>query len=159
MKNSVIRTAVIAAAITTVLVTAITLFAVPKVPSPTPVDPVLRTSNTPQPVYEPDPYKPSAGRVVLPSDVRDNSVEAGTEMPAQVAVGRHRSTGKSVAIIAGSAGTGAAIGAIAKGGKGAAIGALVGGAAGLLYDRLTADQQTPASDQAAQPRAVRTTRR
>jgi hypothetical protein len=48
-----------------------------------------------------------------------------------------RSTGKSVAIVAGSAGAGAAIGALAGGGKGAAIGALTGGAAGFVYDRLT----------------------
>jgi hypothetical protein len=50
---------------------------------------------------------------------------------------RARSTKKSVAIVAGSAGTGAAIGALAGGGKGAAIGALSGGAAGFIYDRLT----------------------
>ncbi len=142
MKSQVVRTAVIAAAITTVLVTAITLFAVPKVPAPPLGDPVLRTSNTPQPVYEPDPNKPSAGRVVLPTDVRDNSVEAGSEIPDSVpSVRRHRSTANSIAIVAGSAGAGAAIGAAAKGGKGAAIGALAGGVAGLLYDRLTADQQ------------------
>jgi hypothetical protein len=48
-----------------------------------------------------------------------------------------RSTGKSVAIVAGSAGAGAAIGALAGGGKGAAIGALAGGAGGFIYDRLT----------------------
>jgi hypothetical protein len=39
--------------------------------------------------------------------------------------------------VAGSAGAGAAIGALAGGGKGAAIGALAGGGAGLVYDRLT----------------------
>ena len=50
---------------------------------------------------------------------------------------RGRSTKKSVAIVAGSAGAGAAIGALAGGGKGAAIGALSGGAAGFIYDRLT----------------------
>jgi hypothetical protein len=48
-----------------------------------------------------------------------------------------RSTGKSVAIVAGSAGAGAAIGGIAGGGKGAAIGALSGGTAGFVYDRVT----------------------
>jgi hypothetical protein len=48
-----------------------------------------------------------------------------------------RSTGKSVAIVAGSAGAGAAIGALASGGKGAAIGGLAGGVAGFVYDRLT----------------------
>jgi uncharacterized protein YcfJ len=48
-----------------------------------------------------------------------------------------RSTGKSAAIIGGSAAAGAAVGGIAGGGKGAAIGALSGGAAGLIYDRIT----------------------
>ena len=138
MKSRVIRAAVLSAAITTVLVTAITLFAVPKVPAPPLGAPVLRSS---APAPEPDAPKPSAGRVILPSDVRDSSVEAGYDPPAPVVSRRHRSTGQSVAIVAGSAGTGAAIGAIAKGGKGAAIGAIVGGAAGLIYDRLTVDQQ------------------
>jgi hypothetical protein len=50
---------------------------------------------------------------------------------------QRRSTGKSVMIVAGSAGTGAALGAITGGGKGAAIGALAGGAAGLIFDRMT----------------------
>ncbi len=50
---------------------------------------------------------------------------------------RGRSTRKSVEIVAGTAGVGAVIGAIAGGGKGAAIGAASGGGAGFLYDRLT----------------------
>ena len=52
-------------------------------------------------------------------------------------VRKKRSTGKSVAIVAGSAGAGAALGALVGGGKGAGIGALSGGAAGFIYDRLT----------------------
>jgi hypothetical protein len=48
-----------------------------------------------------------------------------------------RSKTHSAEIVAGSAGVGAAIGAIAGGGKGAAIGALAGGAGGFAYDRLT----------------------
>ena len=90
------------------------------------------------------PEKPSPGRVVLPSDVRDNSVEVGTDMQPAIygsTARQRRSTARSAAIIAGSAGTGAAIGAIAKGGKGAAIGAIAGGVAGYLYDRLTAEEK------------------
>ena len=48
-----------------------------------------------------------------------------------------RSGKKSAAIVLGSAGAGAAIGALAGGGKGAGIGALAGGAGGFIYDRLT----------------------
>ena len=54
-----------------------------------------------------------------------------------IAVKERRSTKKSVAIVAGGAAAGAAIGAMAGGGKGAAIGAVSGGAAGLIYDRIT----------------------
>jgi hypothetical protein len=52
-------------------------------------------------------------------------------------VQHRRSKKKSLAIIAGSAALGAAIGGIAGDGEGAAIGALTGGAAGFIYDRLT----------------------
>lgn len=58
-------------------------------------------------------------------------------VPARRVVRRQRPFSHSVAIVAGSAGAGAAIGALAGHGKGAAIGALSGGAAGLIYDRLT----------------------
>ena len=48
-----------------------------------------------------------------------------------------RSTGKSIAIVGGSAAGGAAIGALAGGGKGAALGAVTGRLGGFVYDRLT----------------------
>jgi len=50
---------------------------------------------------------------------------------------KKRSLEKEVLIVGGSAGAGAAIGAIAGGGKGAGIGALSGGVAGLVYDLAT----------------------
>ena len=52
-------------------------------------------------------------------------------------VKKKRSTQKEILIVAGSAGTGAAIGGIAGGKKGAAIGAISGGVAGLVYDLAT----------------------
>ena len=73
-------------------------------------------------------------RVVRASYPSNTVVEREREV---VVHKRGRSKGKSVAIVAGSAGAGAAIGALAGGGKGAAIGALSGGAAGFIYDRLT----------------------
>jgi hypothetical protein len=52
---------------------------------------------------------------------------------------QHRSVGKSVLIVGGSAAAGAGIGALAGGGKGAGIGAIVGGLGGFIYDRATAN--------------------
>lgn len=57
---------------------------------------------------------------------------------------KKRSTKESIAIVAGSAGAGAAIGGLAGGGKGAAIGAISGGAAGAVYDRMTHKKEVPA---------------
>jgi hypothetical protein len=54
---------------------------------------------------------------------------------------KKRSLEKEVLIVGGSAGAGAAIGAVAGGGKGAGIGALSGGVAGLVYDLATKNKR------------------
>lgn len=77
---------------------------------------------------------------IAPAGVAPGNARAASSAPV-VPVKKGRSTKKSVAIVAGSAGTGAAIGAIAGGGKGAAIGAISGGAGGFVYDRMTKDKK------------------
>jgi hypothetical protein len=86
-------------------------------------------------VYEPAAYAPRYRTYNRPRVVRTRYVEDRDVVVRSSR--RGRSTGKSVAIVAGSAAAGAGIGALAGGGKGAAIGALSGGAAGFLFDRLT----------------------
>ena len=74
-------------------------------------------------------------RSVEISRSRETYADRGTS--SRRVVTRERPFSHSVAIVGGSAGAGAAIGALAGGGKGAGIGALAGGGAGLIYDRLT----------------------
>ena len=96
--------------------------------------------------YMSDQYVRSIHRPVrvVPNDfaTRDNTVVhenlvRDDNSREYVTTRNGRTKTKSALIVAGSAGTGAAIGAIAGGGKGAGIGALSGGAAGFIYDRLT----------------------
>lgn len=90
------------------------------------------------PVYTSAPAP--VARAQRPRAVQQRTYSAAR--PAATTVRKQRPVTHSVAIVAGSAGAGAAIGALAGGKKGAAIGALSGGAAGLIYDRMTAKPKT-----------------
>ncbi len=140
MRSSVIRTAIVSSVITAVLVTALGLWAVPKFTNPQSAqadDSVMQPA-----VYNgPTPYSSEAPQVrTRPAARRDTYNDQVVRDQYGEPIRHHRTTEKSALIVAGSAGTGAAIGAIAGGGKGAAIGAISGGAAGFIYDRLTANK-------------------
>lgn len=151
MKSTLIRTAVLASVLTALVVSAVAYFAAPKLSTVeaqgqgVTLQPPAAASNgaTPQPAVstqrKPSPALVRRTNYVPPSySDQDNNTVATRDAAGEPVVNHDRSTGKSVAIVAGSAGAGAAIGALAGGGKGAAIGAISGGAAGFIYDRMTA---------------------
>ena len=101
-----------------------------------------RQANDPHPVYVRD------AQGLHPVLLRDNvSRDEVTRAPVVVetrapAPNRtKRSWEQEALIIGGSAGAGAAIGALAGGTKGAGIGAAAGGVGGLIYDLVTRDKK------------------
>ncbi|HET6843972.1 MAG TPA: hypothetical protein VFK06_20190 [Candidatus Angelobacter sp.] len=143
MKSPVVRTAILASLITALVVSAIAWFAVPHPPAQ-----ADQTMSQPanSSASASDAVQPSASQPALVRRSRAVAGESSTATTSSASassepvVRRHRSTEKSVAIVAGSSGVGAAIGALAGGGKGAGIGALAGGAAGFVYDRMTVNK-------------------
>lgn len=137
MKSQIIRTAIVSSLLTALAVSTFTLYAAPKLLNRDAADATLQPAVYSGPVASDTSIQPAPRARVrrvstsAPATTRDSYGEP---------VRRGRSTGKSVAIVAGSAGAGAAIGALAGGGKGAAIGAIAGGLGGLVYDRMTANK-------------------
>lgn len=97
---------------------------------PYPAYPEPAAANTPEPATQTTPY--ATGETA-----RERRPVEHPAVHHYRRVRHERPTSHSVAIVGASAGTGAAIGALAGGGRGAGIGALAGGAAGFIYDRLT----------------------
>ena len=101
--------------------------------------PVVVRQPNPEPLYDQGPAPVASAPEPPPAAVAAPGRQYAARPEYVYRDDRHhrRSERKSAAIVAGSAGAGAAIGALAGGGKGAGIGALAGGTGGFIYDRLT----------------------
>ena len=127
----------------------------PSMVQPGAMQPVVYAAPAQQPYYAPRPvYRSAPARVYnssasVPdsrqriSEANPNAAPYGRDANGEPIVKRDRSFGKSAMIVGATAGTGAAIGALAGGGKGAGIGALAGGVGGFIYDRMTAHAKQP----------------
>ena len=153
MKSSVIRAAIVTSLVTALVVSGLAFYVGPRLMNPaSPTEGVTlqpavyngdQQIGAQQPAYSNAATNPTPRLSKRPAAVSRASYPAATNSSATYngePVRKHRSTAKSVAIVAGSAGAGAAIGALAGGGKGAGIGAIAGGVGGLIYDRLTANK-------------------
>ena len=146
MKRTLIRTAVLASLSTALVVSAVAYYAMPHSTAQADSQGVTlqpqSQSATANPVNQSATQKPALVHRAnySRSSVAPSSTAVAGNSYGDPVVRHQRSTGKSAAIVAGSAGAGAAIGALAGGGKGAAIGAVSGGVAGFIYDRMTANK-------------------
>jgi hypothetical protein len=156
MRSTLIRTAAVTSLVTALVVSGVAYYAMPKLMGTSQQQqlpdgyagvtlyPAAYQGGQMQPAMvpayyaaQPVGYQQPVQRVARPAVVRTaTNVEPA---PVYEPVRQKRSTQKSVLIVAGSSGAGAAIGALTGGKKGAAIGAIAGGVAGLVYDRATAN--------------------